>query len=122
MQGRQPAGRTGVWVEDRKIAALGVQISAGIATHGTALNVATDLSHFKSIVPCGLPDSPVTSLNQETKKVVAIDEVSSHLLSSFIDVFAYEDVRRADCDRLQRHSTETDILNIIESAKPIEAS
>ena len=55
MQGRLP-GRTGVWVGERKIAAIGVQISHGVTRHGAALNVSTDLSYFDSIVPCGLAD------------------------------------------------------------------
>ena len=65
MQGRLP-GRTGVWVGERKIAAIGVQISHGVTRHGAALNVSTDLSYFDSIVPCGLADKEVTSLDRET--------------------------------------------------------
>jgi len=53
--GRVPSA-TGVWVEDRKVAAIGVRISRGITTHGLALNVNTDLSMFSNIIPCGLRD------------------------------------------------------------------
>ncbi|MBM3945123.1 MAG: lipoyl(octanoyl) transferase LipB [SAR202 cluster bacterium] len=56
---------TGVWVGDAKIAAIGLHVSRGVSTHGFALNVAPDLSFFSHIVPCGLPDSPVTSMERE---------------------------------------------------------
>jgi lipoyl(octanoyl) transferase len=55
------AGKTGVWIDGRKIAAIGVHISRWVTTHGFALNVDTDLSHFQYIVPCGLSE-PVTSM------------------------------------------------------------
>ena len=55
-------GLTGVWVEGRKIAAIGVRISRGVCHHGLALNVNTDLSYFQHIVPCGIEDGEVTSM------------------------------------------------------------
>ena len=57
--------RTGVWVGERKLGAVGVRISHGVATHGVALNVATDLRRFAPIVACGLADAVATSLQQE---------------------------------------------------------
>ena len=107
-----------MWIEDRKIAALGVQISTGIATHGTALNVSTDLDHFKQIVPCGLPDSPMTSLEKETKNSLPLDKVSKHLESAFIDVFGYRDIVRVDIDRLLRYRSEGDLMDAIRTAQP----
>jgi lipoyl(octanoyl) transferase len=56
---------TGVWVEDRKIASIGVHVSKGISTHGFAVNVTNDLEPFSWIVPCGLPDVRMTSLERE---------------------------------------------------------
>jgi len=55
-------GVTGVWVDGAKIAAIGVKISRGIAYHGFAINVTTDLSYYSHIVPCGIADRPVTSM------------------------------------------------------------
>jgi lipoate-protein ligase B len=56
---------TGVWVGDAKITAIGVKVSRGVTMHGFALNVNPDLSYFDHIVPCGMPDAPVTSMAAE---------------------------------------------------------
>ncbi len=56
---------TGVWVEDRKIASIGVHVSKGVSTHGFAVNVTNDLEPFSWIVPCGLPDVTMTSVEEE---------------------------------------------------------
>jgi lipoyl(octanoyl) transferase len=56
---------TGVWVEDRKIASIGVHVSRGVSTHGFAVNVTNDLAPFTWIVPCGLPDVTMTSVAYE---------------------------------------------------------
>lgn len=90
VQGRQPAGRTGVWIDDRKIAALGVQISHATTSHGFALNVSTDLDYFNHIIPCGLSDIEVTSMTQEKQSLVCLEKVSRELMSSFVEVFQYE--------------------------------
>ncbi len=55
-------GRTGVWVGEAKIAAIGVRVSRGVTSHGFALNVDPDLDYFAKIIPCGLPDADVTSM------------------------------------------------------------
>ena len=57
---------TGVWVGDAKIAAIGVRVSRGVTMHGFALNVNPDLSYFKHIVPCGIPDANVTSIAEQS--------------------------------------------------------
>jgi lipoate-protein ligase B len=66
-RGRLADGRefTGVWVEDRKIASIGVHLSHGVSTHGFAVNVDNDLAPFGWVVPCGMPDVKMTSLAAE---------------------------------------------------------
>ena len=63
-------GITGVWVDGAKIAAIGVKISRGVAYHGFAINVTTDLSYYSHIVPCGIADRPVTSVAEVLGKDV----------------------------------------------------
>ncbi len=63
VEARREEGLTGVWTDAGKIAAIGVKVSRGVTMHGFALNVATDLRAYDAIVPCGIGDRPVTSLN-----------------------------------------------------------
>jgi len=79
---------TGVWVDGRKIAAIGVHISRWVTSHGLALNVSTDLSYFQYIVPCGLT-KPVTSMAQLGVRVT-LEEVSRNLAAHFGRIFDCE--------------------------------
>ena len=79
---------TGVWVDDRKIAAIGVHISRWVTSHGFALNVSTDLSYFQYIVPCGLT-KPVTSM-AALGVVASLHEVGQTLAAHFGRVFDCE--------------------------------
>ncbi len=73
-------GRSGVWIQDdkgdRKIAAIGIRVAKGVTMHGFALNVNPDLSAFRSIVPCGIADADVTSLEIELGRTITVDEVA----------------------------------------------
>ena len=78
---------TGVWVEDRKIAAIGVKVGRRVTTHGFALNVSTDLSYFEKIVPCGMPGARVTSVSRELGCEVDVDDVAPIVANWFGRVF-----------------------------------
>lgn len=88
VQGRVP-GRTGVWTGERKIAAVGVQISHGVTRHGAAVNVATDLSWYDSIIPCGIEDKEVTSVSRELGRDVPVHDVAAVLSEAFMQHFGY---------------------------------
>ena len=82
-------GLTGVWTEMGKLAAIGVRVSSGwITSHGVALNVSTDLDYFETIVPCGISDQGVTSLQSELGRPVSFREVSESFVERFTDVFS----------------------------------
>jgi len=89
--GRNPK-YTGVWIENRKIAAIGIKISNWISMHGFAFNVNTDLQLFDGIIPCGITDKEVTSLQKELGKNIPIDEVKEKLKKNFIEVFQYDKI------------------------------
>jgi len=76
-------GLTGVWVGEKKIAAIGVKISRGVTMHGFALNISTDLSWFDHIIPCGVQDKGVTSMEQLLGSKVDIEDVISTMLDQF---------------------------------------
>lgn len=80
-------GLTGVWVDGKKLAALGVRVSRWITSHGFALNVTTDLSYFGHIVPCGIAGAAVTSLQALTGRSLALEEVAGLLAARFGEVF-----------------------------------
>jgi lipoyl(octanoyl) transferase len=84
--GRIP-GLTGIWVDDAKLAAIGVRISRWVTSHGFALNVTTDLSQFNLIVPCGIPDKGVTSMARLLGRAVPMAEVESAVIDAFHAVF-----------------------------------
>jgi len=93
-------GRRGIWVGNDKIAAIGVRIARWVTSHGWALNVSTNLEHFRLITPCGLHGTGVTSIERETGRSVPIDEVREILAVKFAEVFERELVPRAETIRL----------------------
>jgi lipoyl(octanoyl) transferase len=83
-------GLTGAWLNDRKLAAIGVRVSSGwITSHGFALNVATDLSYFGTIVPCGIRNHGVGSIAAETGGPVSMEEVERVAVEEFCACFGH---------------------------------
>jgi lipoyl(octanoyl) transferase len=80
-------GLTGAWVGDAKIGAIGIRISRWITSHGFAFNVSTNLDHFTLIVPCGISDRGVTSLEKVTQRPISMREVEDTIVHRFADVF-----------------------------------
>ena len=76
---RTRSGLTGVWVEDRKIASIGVGVRHWITMHGFALNVCGDLAPFDQIIPCGIANVTMTSIERETGKTCSVMEVASRV-------------------------------------------
>ena len=90
---RRVPGLTGVWTDLGKIAAIGVRVSSGwVTSHGFALNVHTDLTFFRTIVPCGISDQDVTSLSRELGRDVSLDEVRPPVVQAFREVFGHTPV------------------------------
>lgn len=84
---RRFSPHTGVWVGDRKIAAMGIKVSRWITTHGFALNVTTPLDEFRSIVPCGIAEYGVTSLLRESGDAHELAEVAARAAVCFERAF-----------------------------------
>jgi lipoyl(octanoyl) transferase len=96
LSGHRSNGETGVWLDpdkpgrERKICAIGVRCSRWITMHGFALNVNTDLSYFNHIIPCGIVNKKVTSIQAELNREIDMVELKSHFKSSFESVFQVE--------------------------------
>lgn len=94
--GERSKGETGVWLEPdapgkaRKICAMGVKCSRWVTMHGLALNVNSDLNYFNNIIPCGITDKAVTSIQKELNHSVDMKEVKKFLLNHFESLFAAE--------------------------------
>ncbi|MBK5260661.1 MAG: lipoyl(octanoyl) transferase LipB [Thermoanaerobaculia bacterium] len=93
-------GKRGIWVGNDKIAAIGVRIARWVTSHGWALNVNTDLAHFRLITPCGLEGTGVTSIARETGRTIATSEVREVLAKHFAEIFERELRPRAESIRL----------------------
>jgi lipoyl(octanoyl) transferase len=92
LQGERSEGYTGVWIKDEKITALGVRISHWVTMHGFAFNVNTNLSHFGGIIPCGIFQYGVTSLQKVLNQTIDMEEVKQFVIQAFQDVFNFSKV------------------------------
>ena len=96
LKGARSSGETGVWLDpdipgrERKICAMGVRTSRWITMHGFAFNVNTDLSYFNNIIPCGIQNKQVTSLEKELGKKIDFEEAKERVRKNFEKVFEVE--------------------------------
>jgi lipoyl(octanoyl) transferase len=93
LKGERSPGETGVWLDpdvkgrERKICAMGVRCSRWITMHGFAFNVNTDLAYFNNIIPCGIQNKQVTSLEKELGRIVDFEEAKERVKRNFEKVF-----------------------------------
>ncbi len=96
LKGERSNGETGVWLDasipgkERKICAMGIRCSRWVTMHGWAFNVNTDLSYFNHIIPCGIQNKQVTSLQKELGRTINLDEVKRNVQEKFEQVFNVE--------------------------------
>lgn len=104
VRGRRIEGRTGVWVGEEKIAAIGVRVAYWVTTHGFALNVDPDLAFFERIVPCGITDRGVTSLARLLGEAPPMREVEGGVIAAFGAVLGLEMADVTACNPAERHA------------------
>ncbi len=92
LEARRRPPYTGIWIDNRKIAAMGIAVRRGITFHGLALNVNTDLSYFDRIIPCGLSWADVTSMAKELGKDPSVHNVRESFLRHFAELFGYTEI------------------------------
>jgi len=82
-----PIKETGIWVEDKKIASIGIHVSRGVTMHGLAININTDLSYFDNIISCGIEGVKMTTIDKELGKKIAMNDIKKQLISNFNKIF-----------------------------------
>jgi len=98
----QRTGLTGVWVDGRKIASIGVGLRRWVTMHGFALNVSTDLSLFETIVPCGIEGCRTTSIAALGRDTISVADFAGSVEQAFASVFKYERVATTSPESLWR--------------------
>ena len=93
IKGNRVKGYTGVWVGDKKIAAQGVRLSRWVTMHGFSINVNTDLSFYDGIIPCGIFDHGVTSIEKELNATQQMDKVKLLVIDSFKRIFIKNEMK-----------------------------
>jgi lipoyl(octanoyl) transferase len=84
----------GVWVGNEKITAIGLAVKKGVTMHGFAFNVNTNLEHFQYIIPCGIQDKGVTTLEKLTGETQDFSRMKERVAEEFINVYGYQSVRK----------------------------
>lgn len=87
LEGTRSSVNTGVWIDDRKVAAIGIKVSKWVSLHGIALNCNNGLSPFDLIVPCGIQTHGVTSLSREAGREIRVEEAKPKIIAGFETVF-----------------------------------
>ena len=82
-----PIKETGVWIDDRKIASIGIHVSRGVTMHGLAINVNTDLSYFDNIISCGIEGVKMTSMDKALGKKIRMNDIKKSLITHFNQIF-----------------------------------
>ena len=82
-----PIKETGVWIDDREIASIGIHVSRGVTMHGLAINVNTDLSYFDNIISCGIEGVKMTSMDKELGKKIRMNDIKKSLITHFNRIF-----------------------------------
>ncbi len=82
-----PIKETGVWIDDRKIASIGIHVSRGVTMHGLAINVNTDLCYFDNIISCGIEGVKMTSMDKELGKKIRMNDIKKSLITHFNQIF-----------------------------------
>ena len=90
LRGNRVDKYTGVWLDERKICAIGIKVSRWITMHGFAFNINTDLKLFNGIIPCGISDKEVTSLKKELGKEISLNDVKEKIIHHFGEIFNYD--------------------------------
>lgn len=93
LQGERLPGYPGVWISGAKVAAIGISIHRWVTSHGIAFNVRPNLDHFRLIIPCGIGDKPVTSLERLLGRAPAMAEVMNRFEGRFREVFLHAEGR-----------------------------
>ncbi len=89
IEGSRIEGLTGVWIGDKKVMAIGISVRKWVTCHGIALNVSCDMANFKYIIPCGIADRGVTSLQEHLHESVSLSDAKSRLMTGFAEVFEF---------------------------------
>ena len=97
------AGLTGIWIDQQKIASIGVGIRRWVTYHGFALNVSTDLSFFDSIVPCGIEGCRMTSICKLSGQQISMRDFTTSMQKSFARVFAYDTIVAQTAAQIWQH-------------------